>query len=110
MAAQPSDVILLVLLATIGSRSADTSAIWSASAAACLPRKTHPPRIFKRVCQWMESHDPRRRPASDPSAAHAAQPLRPCSGRSQDVAQKIHDRLHHQPRHSVTSSQRGWLH
>jgi membrane protein YqaA with SNARE-associated domain len=57
MAAQHQNVILLVLLATIGSALGGyfSHLVGQRGGMAFLERRI-PPRIFKRVCQWMESH------------------------------------------------------
>src|SRR5216683_4012482 len=57
MAAQHQNVILLVLLATIGSALGGyfSHLVGQRGGMAFLERRI-PPRIFKRVCQWMENH------------------------------------------------------
>src|SRR6266849_1918017 len=57
LAAQHQSVILLVLLATIGSALGGyfSHLVGQRGGMAFLERRI-PPRIFKRVCQWMESH------------------------------------------------------
>jgi membrane protein YqaA with SNARE-associated domain len=57
MAAQHQNVILLVLLATIGSALGGyfSHLVGQRGGMAFLERRI-PPRIFKRVCHWMESH------------------------------------------------------
>jgi membrane protein YqaA with SNARE-associated domain len=57
MAAQHQNVILLVLLATIGSALGGYfSHLVGQRGGMAFLEKRIPPRIFKRVCQWMESH------------------------------------------------------
>jgi membrane protein YqaA with SNARE-associated domain len=57
MAAQHQSVILLVLLATAGSALGGyfSHLVGQRGGMAFLEKRV-PPRIFKRVCQWMESH------------------------------------------------------
>ena len=57
LAAQHQNVILLVLLTTIGSALGGyfSHLIGQRGGMAFLEKRI-PPRIFKRVCQWMESH------------------------------------------------------
>jgi membrane protein YqaA with SNARE-associated domain len=57
MAAQHQNVILLVLLATAGSALGGYfSHLVGQRGGMAFLEKRIPPRIFKRVCQWMESH------------------------------------------------------
>jgi membrane protein YqaA with SNARE-associated domain len=57
LAAQHQNVILLVLLATIGSALGGYfSHLVGQRGGMAFLEKRIPPRIFKRVCQWMESH------------------------------------------------------
>jgi membrane protein YqaA with SNARE-associated domain len=57
MAAQHQSVILLVLLATAGSALGGYfSHLVGQRGGMAFLEKRIPPRIFKRVCQWMESH------------------------------------------------------
>ena len=57
MAAQHQNVILLVLLATIGSALGGYfSHLVGQRGGMAFLEKRIPPRIFKRVCQWMENH------------------------------------------------------
>jgi membrane protein YqaA with SNARE-associated domain len=57
MSAQHQSVILLVLLATIGSALGGYfSHLVGQRGGMAFLEKRIPPRIFKRVCQWMESH------------------------------------------------------
>jgi membrane protein YqaA with SNARE-associated domain len=57
MAAQHQNVILLVLLATVGSALGGYfSHLVGQRGGMAFLEKRIPPRIFKRVCQWMESH------------------------------------------------------
>ncbi len=57
MSAQHQNVILLVLLATIGSALGGYfSHLVGQRGGMAFLEKRIPPRIFKRVCQWMESH------------------------------------------------------
>lgn len=57
MSAQHQNVILLVLLATVGSALGGyfSHMVGQRGGMAFLEKRI-PPRIFKRVCQWMESH------------------------------------------------------
>jgi membrane protein YqaA with SNARE-associated domain len=57
MSAQRQNVILLVLLATMGSAFGGyfSHLVGQRGGMAFLEKRV-PPRIFKRVCQWMESH------------------------------------------------------
>jgi membrane protein YqaA with SNARE-associated domain len=57
MSAQHQNVILLVLLATIGSALGGYfSHLVGQRGGMAFLEKRIPPRIFKRVCRWMESH------------------------------------------------------
>src|SRR5258708_15357358 len=57
MSAQHQSVILLVLLATMGSALGGYfSHLVGQRGGMAFLEKRIPPRIFKRVCQWMESH------------------------------------------------------
>jgi membrane protein YqaA with SNARE-associated domain len=57
LAAQHQNVILLVLLATAGSAIGGyLSHLVGQRGGMAFLEKRIPPRIFKRVCQWMESH------------------------------------------------------
>ena len=57
MSAQHQNVVLLVLLATIGSALGGYfSHLVGQRGGMAFLEKRIPPRIFKRVCQWMESH------------------------------------------------------
>jgi membrane protein YqaA with SNARE-associated domain len=57
MSAQHQNVILLVLLATIGSALGGyLSHLVGQRGGMAFLEKRIPPRIFKRVCEWMESH------------------------------------------------------
>jgi membrane protein YqaA with SNARE-associated domain len=57
MSAQRQNVIFLVLLATIGSALGGYfSHLVGQRGGMAFLEKRIPPRIFKRVCQWMESH------------------------------------------------------
>ena len=57
MSAQHQNVILLVLLATMGSALGGYfSHLVGQRGGMAFLEKRIPPRIFKRVCQWMESH------------------------------------------------------
>jgi len=57
LAAQHQNVILLVLLTTIGSALGGYfSHLVGQRGGMAFLEKRIPPRIFKRVCQWMESH------------------------------------------------------
>src|SRR5258708_17707320 len=57
LAAQHQSVILLVLLATMGSALGGYfSHLVGQRGGMAFLEKRIPPRIFKRVCQWMESH------------------------------------------------------
>src|ERR1700731_1858666 len=57
LAAQHQNVILLVLLATAGSALGGyLSHLVGQRGGMAFLEKRIPPRIFKRVCQWMESH------------------------------------------------------
>jgi membrane protein YqaA with SNARE-associated domain len=57
MSAQHQNVVLLVLLATMGSALGGYfSHLVGQRGGMAFLEKRIPPRIFKRVCQWMESH------------------------------------------------------
>src|ERR1700757_5005581 len=57
MSAQHQNIILLVLLATAGSALGGSfSHLVGQRGGMAFLEKRIPPRIFKRVCQWMESH------------------------------------------------------